>query len=225
MSDIFRNISEIFFMPQNRYRHKQKVHAPASGTTSTKHNIIRRINLTTTRMNDIYHSKDVFEFTAVAVEVCKRLENAASLNRKEFISSMLKLLPLLYLKSQIVLHFNNESDVYLEHVVTEDDYNAIRYSIADKLGEYDDYLDVFLEDRKYSDSPIHRTVSEDLADIYQELRDFLHIYEQDFEESTAAALGELSDTFAQRWGQTVVNVLRPLHETMYNSDLKEQEYQ
>jgi len=138
---------------------------------------------------------------------------------------MLKLLPLLYLKSQIVLHFNNESDVYLEHVVTEDDYNAIRYSIADKLGEYDDYLDVFLEDMKYSDSPIHRTVSEDLADIYQELRDFLHIYEQDFEESTAAALGELSDTFAQRWGQTVVNVLRPLHETMYNSDLKEQEYQ
>ena len=176
-------------------------------------------------MNDIYHSKDVFEFTAVTVEVCKRLENAASLNRKEFISSMLKLLPLLYLKSQIVLHFNNESDVYLEHVVTEDDYNAIRYSIADKLGEYDDYLDVFLEDMKYSDSPIHRTVSEDLADIYQELRDFLHIYEQDFEESTAAALGELSDTFAQRWGQTVVNVLRPLHETMYNSDLKEQEYQ
>lgn len=176
-------------------------------------------------MNDIYYSKDVFEFTAVAVEVCKRLENAASLNRKEFISSMLKLLPLLYLKSQIVLHFNNESDVYLEHVVTEDDYNAIRYSIADKLGEYDDYLDVFLEDMKYSDSPIHRTVSEDLADIYQELRDFLHIYEQDFEESTAAALGELSDTFAQRWGQTVVNVLRPLHETMYNSDLKEQEYQ
>ena len=138
---------------------------------------------------------------------------------------MLTLLPLLYLKSQIVLHFNNESDVYLEHVVTEDDYNAIRYSIADKLGEYDDYLDVFLEDMKYSDSPIHRTVSEDLADIYQELRDFLHIYEQDFEESTAAALGELSDTFAQRWGQTVVNVLRPLHETMYNSDLKEQEYQ
>ena len=176
-------------------------------------------------MNDIYNSKDVFEFTAVAVEVCKRLENAASLNRMEFISSMLKLLPLLYLKSQIVLHFNNESDVYLEHVVTEDDYNAIRYSIADKLGEYDDYLDVFLEDMKYSDSPIHRTVSEDLADIYQELRDFLHIYEQDFEESTAAALGELSDTFAQRWGQTVVNVLRPLHETMYNSDLKEQEYQ
>ena len=116
-------------------------------------------------MNDIYHSKDVFEFTAVAVEVCKRLENAASLNRKEFISSMLKLLPLLYLKSQIVLHFNNESDVYLEHVVTEDDYNAIRYSIADKLGEYDDYLDVFLEDMKYSDSPIHRTVSEDLPDF------------------------------------------------------------
>ena len=44
-------------------------------------------------MNDIYHSKDVFEFTAVAVEVCKRLENAASLNRKKYKSSILKLIP------------------------------------------------------------------------------------------------------------------------------------
>lgn len=167
-------------------------------------------------MENKYHSKEVIEFVTVALEICKRLENAASTRRKDFIDAMLKLLPLLYLKSQITLHFNNYGDVYLERSVTESDYNTIRDSVAAVMGEYDDYLDVFLDEMKYSDTPIRRTVSEDMADIYQELRDFLNIYEQNFDESTAAALGELSDSFTERWGQTVVNVLRPLHEAIYN---------
>lgn len=175
-------------------------------------------------MSDIYHSKEVLEFVTVAVEVCKRLENVLSTTRSDFVDAMLKLLPLLYLKSQIVLRFSNDADIYLEHCVTEDDYNAVRNAVATKLGEYDDYLDVFIEDMKYSDVPISHTVSEDLADIYQELRDFLNVYGQNFDESTAAALGELSESFATRWGQTVVNVMRPLHEAMYNGNLKEQEY-
>ena len=174
-------------------------------------------------MNDIYHSKDVFEFTAVAVEVCKRLENAASLNRKEFISSMLKLLPLLYLKSQIVLHFNNESDVYLEHVVTEDDYNAIRYSIADKLGEYDDYLDVFLEDMKYSDQPITRYISEDLADIYQDIKDFIFVFQLGLNETMNDSLAICQENFRLYWGQKLVNTLRALHEVKYSNTQEEEE--
>lgn len=172
-------------------------------------------------MHDIYHNKEVFEFTAVAMEVCKRLESAASQSRGVFVGAMLKLLPLLYLKSQITLHFSDSGDVYLERAVTEDEYNAVRSAVAAVMGECDDYLDVFLDDMKYSDTPIRRTVSEDLADIYQELRDFLHIYRQDFAESTAAALGELSGSFG-RWGQTLVNVLRPLHEAMYGGGLAEQ---
>lgn len=69
---------------------------------------------------------------------------------------------------------------------------------------------------KYSDEPIHCTVSECLADIYQELADFLYVFKQDNEESTYAALCEISDSFAERWGQILVNVMRPLHETKYN---------
>lgn len=167
-------------------------------------------------MENNYHGKEVIGFAAVALEICRRLEHAASARRKDFIGAMLQLLPLLYLKSQTTLHFNNYGDVYLERSVTESDYDAVRNSVAAVMGGDDDYLDVFLDEMKYSDTPIHRTISEDMADIYQELRDFLNIYEQNFDESTAAALGELSDSFTERWGQTVVNVLRPLHEAMYN---------
>ena len=84
------------------------------------------------------------------------------------------------------------------------------------MSTYNDFLDVFQEDMKYSDEPIHCTVSECLADIYQELADFLYVFKQDNEESTYAALCEISDSFAERWGQILVNVMRPLHETKYN---------
>ena len=38
--------------------------------------------------------------------------------------------------------------------------------------EKDDYLDVFIQDMVYSDQPITRNISEDLADIYQAIKDF-----------------------------------------------------
>ena len=36
------------------------------------------------------------------------------------------------------------------------------------MGDKDDYLDVFVQDMVYSDQPIKKSISEDLADIYQD---------------------------------------------------------
>lgn len=174
-----------------------------------------------------YHSKDIMEFVTVGVEYCKRLERAGSTPRREFADAMLKILPLLYIKAQIVLSFSSDDEAYTEHTVTEEGYNAILQGVAATMGEYDDYLDVFMEDMKYSDAPIRCTISESLADIYQEVADFLYVFRQDFDESTYASLCEISESFANRWGQTLVNVLRPLHEFYYSTATDgpdEQEY-
>lgn len=161
------------------------------------------------------HSKGVMELVTVAMEICKRLENAAATPRRQLVDAMLKLLPLLYVKAQLVLHFKSDEYISLEHAVTEDDYNAVRNAVAASMGEYDDFLDVFVEDMKYSDRPVLCTVSENLADIYQELADFLNIFKQDFDESTQAALCELTESFETRWGQILLNTMRPLHDVMY----------
>ena len=42
------------------------------------------------------------------------------------------------------------------------------------MGDKDDYLDVFVQDMVYSDQPIKKSISEDLADIYQDLKDFIY---------------------------------------------------
>lgn len=165
-----------------------------------------------------YHSKDIMEFVTVAMEYCKRLGNAPATPRREFVSVMLKILPLLYIKAQLVLCFTSDEDLYVEKTVSEEDYNGIRNGIASVMGEYDDFLDVFVSDMKYSDEPIHCSISECLADIFQELADFLCVFRQDLPETTHAALCELSESFANRWGQILVNVLRPLHEYLYSAD-------
>ncbi len=164
-----------------------------------------------------YHSKDIMEFATVGMEFCKRIENAKFAARGEFVGSMIKILPLLYIKALIVLNFKTDESFYIEHFVKENDYNAIACGIAGIMKEYDDYLDVFVEDMKYSEEPIHCTVSENLADIYQEIADFLYVFKQNHEESTYAALCEISDSFAERWGQILANVMRPLHEINYKS--------
>ena len=84
------------------------------------------------------------------------------------------------------------------------------------LGEDDVYLEVFEEDMKYSDTPIATTVSENLADIYQELYNFVMTLQNAPTEVAVDVIYALKDSFKSYWGQTLVNVMRALHNLSYN---------
>ena len=117
---------------------------------------------------DLYN-KDVVEFVTVAVQFCNLAENANQMEKTDFVDKMLKILPLMYLKAQMMPDYDNMEDIQLEQFVEEDNYNIVRNNIACLLSHYDDFLDVFVEDMKYSDSPILCTISELIADIYQDV--------------------------------------------------------
>ena len=96
--------------------------------------------------------------------------------------------------------------------VNESDYEVVRLSVAGVMGERDDYLDVFLDDMRYGDTPIRKTISEDLADIYQDVKNFVSVYRLGFDETMNDALAICEENFAHYWGQTLVNTMRALHE-------------
>ena len=104
----------------------------------------------------------------------------------------------------------------LEVFVTEGDYEMVRESVADILGEHDDYLEVFLPDMAYSDTPIKRTVSEDLADIYQDLKDFICVFQLGLNMTMNDSLYVCKEHFEEFWGQRLVNTMRALHDIKYN---------
>ena len=120
-----------------------------------------------TKKEDIVFSRNTIEFVTVAAEFCAYLERCNEHTRKDFTDTMLKLLPLLYLKAQMLPDDDRIEDDTLQDFVTEDSYEILRITIAELLAEKDAYLDVFVAEMKYSDTPVTKNISEDLADIYQ----------------------------------------------------------
>lgn len=161
--------------------------------------------------------RDVIEFLTVAVEFCLFLENAEQRDRADFVSTSLKILPLLYLKASLLPEAEDLSEEEPMDYVTEENYNIVRHNIAFVMGAADDYLDVFVEDMRYSDQPVLCTVSEQMADIYQDLKNFVSAYRDGNDETRESALVMVRDNFQQYWGQRVVNVMRVLHEVCYNA--------
>ena len=170
--------------------------------------------------NNPIYQRDVLEFVTVAVQYCAYLEDLEERNRTEFVDTMSKLLPLLYLKAALLPKYEIlDGEYYAEDYVTEENYNIVRANICIVMGDKDDYLDVFMEDMKYSETPILSTVSENLADIYQELKNFAMAYKNATdEEQMMNALAEVKESFQFSWGQKLVNVQRALHEVRYSEE-------
>jgi len=164
------------------------------------------------------YSKNVLEFVTVAAETCLFLEHAAELEKTEFIPKATKILPLLYLKTALVDISSLESDGYTEHFVTEEDYLFVKEQIEGLLGPDDSFLEVFHPDMPYSDTPIAVFVSENLADIYQELKDFAANFQVGEVEIMETALQLCIEAFGEHWGQKLLNSLRALHALQYSDD-------
>ena len=73
------------------------------------------------------YGRDVMELVTVAVEYCAFLEQTEGKTRMSFVDTLMKLLPLLYLKAALLPKYEILDDgYYAEDYVTEDNYNIVR---------------------------------------------------------------------------------------------------
>lgn len=173
------------------------------------------------QLKEIVYSRDSIEFVTVAVQYCAYLENFEEVAQEEITDKLTKILPLLYLKASLVPETDSVNDDEPEVTVTEGDYNYISSKLYGVFGKDDAYLEVFLQDMKYSETPIGASISEDLTDIYQDLKNFITIYERGITENMNDALYACMENFKVYWGQKLVNVLRALHSLKYTSIMEE----
>ena len=171
--------------------------------------------------SQVIFDKNSIEFVTVAAEYCGFIERARGVEPGAFVETALKILPLLYLKASLIPECEMIGEEDLEVFVTEEDYECVQYSIAQVLGAQDDYLEVFHPDMAYSDTPIKKCISEDLADIYQDLKDFIGVFQLGMNTTMNDSLYVCKEHFAEYWGQRLVNTMRALHNVKYNdSDLE-----
>ena len=154
-------------------------------------------------------------FIALANEYCHALENIFDYDdRQAFIAEMLRLLPRLYMSASDIKNTNN-TDSFIDSYLDENDYDTVRGNVSRMMADEDIYLEVFMDDMKYSDTPIGTSVSENLADIYQPLYNFVATVKDAIDDTIAEAIIAIKADFDTYWGQTLCNVLRALHSIYY----------
>ena len=172
--------------------------------------------------NPIYE-RNTLEFVTVALEYCSFVENAVNTGVFDFVDKATKILPLLYLKASLLPHVESEELFEPEFHITEEMYDSIRSSIAALLADKDIYLDTFHADMKYSETPIASFISENMADIYQDVGNFIALFREGNEVVMREALSLRYHNFCDYWGQPALNALKALHCLRYaDEELKEQ---
>ncbi len=165
---------------------------------------------------EIVYSRNVVEFVTVANEYCQAIEQVNRIPATANLQKMQKLLPLLYLKASLLPQSERVLDEELEKYVSEFDYNVLHQKWLTLLNENDNFYEVFDPSIQFGHEAVTASISENLLDIYQDLKNFLVSYSIGNEEVMNDALVECNEHFVQFWGQQVVNVLRAVHMLVYS---------
>ena len=167
---------------------------------------------------DPVYSRNVVEFVAVANEFCKYAEHSSELKGDELLKILQRILPLMYLKASLLPQLEPFFEDGNEKFVTESDWTVISETLKEKFGTADDYLEVFDDKIKETDGPIASSISENMADIYQDMKDFLLLYQTGTGEVMNDAVWECRMNFENFWGQKLVNSMRAIHKFIYSGE-------
>jgi hypothetical protein len=167
---------------------------------------------------DPVYSRNVIEFVAVANEFCKYAEQASRLPGDELLRILQRILPLMYIKASLLPELEPYFEEGNEKFVTESDWAVVNETLSKKFGTADDYLEVFDEKANDTEGPVVASISENMADIYQDIKDFLLLYQTGTQEVMNDAVWECRMNFENFWGQKLVNAMRAIHKFIYSGE-------
>ncbi len=168
--------------------------------------------------NDPVYSRTVIEFVAVANEFCKYAERASGLKGDELLKILQRILPLMYIKASLLPSLDPFFEDGNEKFVTESEWISVNDTLREKFGTANDYLEVFDDKISDTEGPVLSSISENIADIYQDIKDFLLLYQTGTGEVMNDAIWECRMNFENFWGQKLVNAMRAIHKFLYSGE-------
>jgi len=162
-------------------------------------------------LHDFVYAPAMVDFVTSANEYCQFLENLQEVEGREFIGQAVRLLSQVYARVLLTGDTEPGPDSSVEPTVTEQDWSAIYRRISMLLGQYNDYLRPAGEHEFDRSDLVTHTISEDMADVYQELRDFTGSYGLGLEELMNEAAWEVKERFGEHWGGKLLHALNALH--------------
>ena len=163
----------------------------------------------------VIYSKDVLDFVTVATEYITMMDSLHEYSQESFIKYNLKLLPLLYMKAHLLPELEVTEPETIEKFVSEEEWSRVKLQTKQLMGELDEYKENV---GRFEENEVN-ALSENFADIFQDIKDFSSLYSTAVDELMKDAVAEVVRTFKEYWGQRLVNTLRIMHHYFFNEKL------
>jgi hypothetical protein len=163
------------------------------------------------------YSRKVLEMITLANEFCLFLEKAETYSVDDLLNFLQKISPLIYLKSALLPDVEVEDEDAVEHYVTEEQWEAMFNLLYNKFGEKDLFFFIDHQEKSHND-PVKGSLAESFTDIYQDLKDFLLLYQNPSRPFKENAVKECKRLFESRYGQRLINAQSAIHCLLYPED-------
>jgi len=167
--------------------------------------------------DDPVYSRNVLEMITVANEYCYFLENSQKYSFMEFLNYLQKMLPLVYLKASLLPDIIVEDESFTEHYLTLEQWESMFNDLRQKMAECETfyYID---HDKNNETEPIMGSVAECLTDVYQDLKDFLLLYQKPMKAFKENAVRDCKHLFKTRFGYRLLDAQTAIHNYLFQQD-------
>ncbi|MCB9016719.1 MAG: DUF5063 domain-containing protein [Lentimicrobiaceae bacterium] len=160
--------------------------------------------------NDPVFTKQIIEFLTVSNEFCHFTEKVAEYSKEDIIDYYRRILPLLYLKGSLVKSVTPSSPDDSERFVTEEEWELLFNTIRNKLYPDDHFW--MSSDPHDEDAELEKAgIGECIADIYQDMKDFLTLYQKNRYTAKENAVHDICTYYHDHWGPAATKALYALH--------------
>jgi len=160
------------------------------------------------------YSPFVLEFLAVAQKYCLFIEEIEKYDKQQIVDYMHKALPLLYVRGAVLPAVTPEDYDANEKYVTEEQWQNTFNNIREILKRDDEYW--FLENDNPLNEPVRGSIADNLSDIYQDMKDFVTLYQKPLRNAKKVAVWEILELFKAHWGFRIVNLLKVMHYELFS---------
>ncbi len=164
--------------------------------------------------NEPVYSRNVIEMLTLANEYTLFIEKAEEYSKEDILDYMQKIFPIIYLKACLLPTIAPNNEDAQERYVTEELWENIFNILRIKFQTEDEYW--FLDNSDISQTdPIKASLADNLSDIYQDLKDFVILYQKNTRDAKENAVYQIKILFEKHWGYRIVNALKYLHYQKY----------
>lgn len=159
----------------------------------------------------IIDSSNTKDLVLVASQYCTFIEKIHLFEQPDAMDYLLKIIPLMYIKGLLIPTFDIEDENIASRFITEEEYGIVYVNIKDKLDQFN-YFESFTA---FNNQVETYDLSEMIADIYQDMKDFILLYQKNTFTFQANALWNCRHNFYESWGTTITLILPYLHQLLY----------